>query len=57
MTHGTTRLRQGPAHAGRKYWAILLMFGLVGTALFTVNAVMSLPSRYTASLNPSPKPL
>ena len=45
MIPRTTQLMQGPAHAGRKYWAILLMFGLVGAALFTVDAVMSLPSQ------------
>jgi hypothetical protein len=36
---------QGPAHAGRRYWVILLMFGLVGAALFTVDAVISMPSQ------------
>src|SRR5450755_4711905 len=45
VTPDQLRLMQGPAHAGRKYWAILLMFGLVGAALFTVDAVMSLPSQ------------
>ena len=45
MVRGTTQLMQGPAHAGRKYWVILFMFGLVGAALFTVDAVMSLPSQ------------
>jgi hypothetical protein len=45
MVRGTTQLMQGPAHAGRKYWVILFMFGLVGAALFTVDGVMSLPSQ------------
>jgi hypothetical protein len=45
MIRGTTQLMQGPAPAGRKYWVILFMFGLVGAALFTVDAVMSLPSQ------------
>lgn len=45
LIRDTTRLMQGPAHVGRKYWVILFMFGLVGAALFTVDAVMSLPSQ------------
>lgn len=45
MTRGSARLMQGPAHAGRKYWMILIIFGLAGLALFSMDAVISLPSQ------------
>jgi hypothetical protein len=32
-------------HVGRKYWAILFTFGFIGAGLFTLDALVSLPSQ------------
>jgi hypothetical protein len=45
MISSTSRMMQNPARAGRKYWAILLIFGAAGVALFTLDAVVALPSQ------------
>lgn len=45
MMRSTTRMMQGSARAGRKYWVILFIFGFVGVALFSVDAAVSMPSQ------------
>jgi hypothetical protein len=45
MMRRTSRVTQDSVHVGRKYWVILLIFGLIGAALFTLDAVTSLPSQ------------
>jgi len=45
MARGNNQMMQTPVRAGRNYWFILLAFGFVGSALFTVDAVISMPSQ------------
>jgi hypothetical protein len=45
MIRRASRVMEDSVHVGRKYWVILLIFGFIGAALFTVDAVASLPTQ------------